>query len=157
MIKLSYYQRLLWIVVLAFIVRVVVRWHLGSADFWVNGYIFFFDLAQNIAAGKGIAFEGGPATAFRVPLYPAFLAAVTFGQRDYLPVLLSQSLIGAATVWCTALITRQMFGDAAATIAACLAAIYPYYVVHDTALQETSLYTFLTALAVLLLMRVRRN
>ena len=157
MIKLSYYQRLLWIVILAFIVRVAVRWHLGSADFWVNGYTFFFDLAQNIAAGKGIAFGRGPATAFRVPLYPAFLAAVTFGQRDYLPVLLSQSLIGAATVWCTALIARQMFGDAAATIAAFLAAIYPYYVVHDTALQETSLYTFLTALAVLLLMRVRRH
>jgi 4-amino-4-deoxy-L-arabinose transferase-like glycosyltransferase len=157
MSKLSYYQRLLWIVILAFIVRVTVRWHLGSADFWANGYMFFFDLAQNIATGKGIAFEGGPATAFRVPLYPAFLAAVTFGQRDYLPVLLSQSLIGAATVWCTALIARQMFGDAAATIAAFLAAIYPYYVVHDTALQETGLYTFLTALSVLLLMLVRRD
>jgi hypothetical protein len=36
-------------------------------------------------------------------------------------------------------------------------AIYPYYVVHDTALQETSLYTFLTALAVLLLLRVRQS
>ena len=50
-----------------------------------------------------------------------------------------------------------MFGDAAAVIAASLAAFYPYYVVHDTALQETSLYTFLTVLSVLLLMRVRRN
>src|SRR5262249_41759850 len=38
-----------------------------------------------------------------------------------------------------------------------ITAVYPYYVVHDTALQETSLYTFLTALAVLLLIRVRRN
>ena len=96
-------------------------------------------------------------TAFRVPLYPAFLAVVTFGHREFLSVLLAQSLIGAATVWCAALIAREMFGNAAAMIAAFLTAIYPYYVVHDTALQETSLYTFLTALAILLLMRVRRN
>ena len=50
-----------------------------------------------------------------------------------------------------------MYGDAAAVIAASLTAIYPYYVVHDTALEETSLYTFLTVLSVLLLVRVRRN
>jgi 4-amino-4-deoxy-L-arabinose transferase-like glycosyltransferase len=142
---------------LAFAVRAAVRWHLGGADFWVNGYTFFFDLAQNVASGKGISVDGVSPTAFRVPLYPAFLAAVTFGHREFLTILISESLIGAATVWCTALIARQMFGDAAAVIAGSLAAFYPYYVVHDTALQETSLYTFLTVLSVLLLMRVRRN
>ena len=25
-----------------------------EADFWVNGYTFFFELAKNIASGKGI-------------------------------------------------------------------------------------------------------
>src|SRR5262249_45134949 len=74
-----------------------------------------------------------------------------------LPVLLAQSLIGAGTVLCGALIARELFGNSAAIITAILAAIYPYYVVHDTALQETSLYTFLMALAVLLLLRVRRS
>src|SRR5262249_26119250 len=66
-------------------------------------------------------------------------------------------LIGAGTVGCAALIARELFGNSAAIIAAVLTAIYPYYVVHDTALQETSLYTFLMALAVLLLLRVRRS
>ena len=51
----------------------------------------------------------------------------------------------------------MLFGNTAAIIAAVLVAIYPYYVVHDTALQETSLYTFLAALAVLLLLYVRRS
>ena len=55
------------------------------------------------------------------------------------------------------MIAREIFGNTAAIIAAILTAIYPYYVVHDTALQETSLYTFLMALAVLLLLRVRRS
>ena len=71
--------------------------------------------------------------------------------------MLAQSLIGAGTVLCAALIARELFGNTAAIIAAALTAIYPYYVVHDTALQETSLYTFLMALAVFLLLHVRRS
>jgi Dolichyl-phosphate-mannose-protein mannosyltransferase len=147
----------MWIILFAFAVRVAVRWYGGRPDFWENGYTFFFALAQNIAAGNGISFGGGPPTAFRVPLYPMFLAAVTFGHQEFLPVLLAQSLLGAGTVWCAALIARELFGNTAAIIAGALTAIYPYYVVHDTALHETSLYTFLMALAVLLLLRARRS
>jgi 4-amino-4-deoxy-L-arabinose transferase-like glycosyltransferase len=149
-------RKLSLIVALAFTVRVAVRWYLGGADFWINGYALFFGLARNIAGGEGIAFNGH-ATAFRVPLYPLFLAAVTFGQKEFFGIVLFQSLIGAATVWCAALIAREMFGSGAALIAASVTAIYPYYVIHDTALQETSLYTLLTALAVFLLMRARRS
>ena len=155
--ELSAYRALLWIFLLAFAVRVAVRCYFGSADFWVNGYGFLFDLAQNIAAGKGIAYGDEPPTESRVPLYPAFLAAMTFGHKVFLPVVLFQSLIGAATVLCTALLAGEMFGSAAAVIAAAITAVYPYSVVHDTALQETSLFTLLTAIAVLLLLRVRRS
>jgi 4-amino-4-deoxy-L-arabinose transferase-like glycosyltransferase len=158
MSELQTYHKLLWtIIFMAFALRVAVRCYSGGEDFWVNGYGFFFELAQSIAAGKGMAFGDDPPTAFRVPLYPAFLAAVTFGQKVFLPIVLAQALIGAGTVWCAALLAREMFGGAAAIIAAAITALYPYYVVHDTALQETSLYTFLTALAVLLLLRVRRS
>jgi 4-amino-4-deoxy-L-arabinose transferase-like glycosyltransferase len=147
----------MWIFLLAFAVRVVVRWYMGEPDFWVNGYTFFFDLARNIASGNGYALDSMPATAFRVPLYPLFLAAVTFGHRLFFPVILAQALVGVGTVWCAAMLAREIFGNTAAIIAAIGTAIYPYYVVHDTALQETSLYTFLMALAVLLLLRVRRS
>ena len=58
MSKLTNYRQLLLIVILAFAVRAAVRWHLGGADFWVNGYTFFFDLAQNVASGKGISVDG---------------------------------------------------------------------------------------------------
>jgi len=146
---------LLWAVIVAFVVRVVVRWHSGAADFWVNGYTFFFDMGRNIANGSGIALAGTP-TAFRVPLYPILLAFLTLGYRAFFPIIVAQSLIGAGTVWCTAQITEELFGNAAAVIAASVTAVYPYYVVHDTALQETSLYTLFTALTVVLLMRVRR-
>jgi 4-amino-4-deoxy-L-arabinose transferase-like glycosyltransferase len=82
---------------------------------------------------------------------------VTLGQKVFLPVVLVQSLIGAGTVCCAALLAREMFGNAAAVTAATITALYPYYVVHDTALQETSLYTFLTAVAMLLLLRAHRS
>jgi 4-amino-4-deoxy-L-arabinose transferase-like glycosyltransferase len=154
---LQTYRIILWIVFAAFTIRVVVRYYFGSEDFWVNGYGFFFDLAQNIAAGNGLTYTDTPPASFRVPIYSAFLALVTLGHQAFLPIVLSQSLIGAGTVLCAALLAREMFGNAAAVIAATITALYPYYVVHDTALQETSLYTFLTALAVLLLLRVRRS
>lgn len=141
-------RRLAAIAFLAFALRAIVRLYSGEWDFWINGYGFFFNLAHSIAAGDGVAHMDGSATAFRVPLYPAFLAAVTLGSKAFLPIVLAQSLIGAATVLCAALIANEMFGATVALVAAVLTALYPYYVLHDTALQENSLYTFLAALAV---------
>jgi 4-amino-4-deoxy-L-arabinose transferase-like glycosyltransferase len=114
--------KLSWIILLAFSMRFALRYYSGSADFWVNGYGFYFVLAQN-----------------------------------FVPLVLFQSLIGAGTVLCAALLAREMFGSTAAITAAAITAFYPYYLIHDTALQETSLFTLLTAVAVLLLLRVRRN
>jgi len=55
--KLPIYSKLMWIIFLAFAVRVAVRRLTGESNFWENGYTFFFALAQNIAVGNGLAFE----------------------------------------------------------------------------------------------------
>lgn len=140
--------------ILAFTLRLIFRFNSGIADFWANGYRFFFAMAQNIAQGKGIGIEGTP-TAFRVPLYPIFLAALTGGQKVFWPIVIAQSLIGAGTAFCAALLARQMFRGPwaahTATLAAAITAVYPYYVIHDTALEETSLFTLLSLVAVILL------
>jgi len=143
-----------WIAVVAFALRLGARLCAGIAGYFDSGYRFFFDLAQSIAAGRGLAVEAP--TAFRVPLYPIFLAALTLGHKAAVwPVILAQSAIGAATCLCAALLAHRMFEGPdkakAALIAAGITAIYPYYVVHDTALQETSLFTLVTLAAVLLL------
>src|SRR5262249_39604249 len=101
-------RKLMWIILLALAARVVIRLHSGALDFWESGYTFFFALAKNIAAGNGVAFDGTSRTAFRVPLYPMFLAAVTLGHQVFFPVLLAQSLIGAGTVWCAAMLAREI-------------------------------------------------
>src|SRR5262249_2034646 len=51
----------------------------------------------------------------------------------FLSVVVFQTLIGAATVWCAAQLARARFGDEAAVVAALIAAVYPYYVVQDMA------------------------
>ena len=136
---------ILSLVAIGFVLRVGYRLYEGEASFWDNGYTFFWEIARSIAAGRG------PMVA-RVPAYPAFLAAMTLGHRAFLPVVFSQAAIGAGTVLGSALLAMELFGSSAATLAAGLTAIYPYYVVHDTALQETSLFTLLTLLSVLLLL-----
>ncbi len=117
-------------------------------------------MAQSIAAGNGISYGGGP-TAFRVPLYPILLAALTLGHKAFWPVAIAQSLIGAGTTYSAALLARQIFGGQvgakAAVLASGITAVYPYYLVHDTALQETSLFTFLTLLAVIAVQRTART
>jgi hypothetical protein len=149
-----------WFASLGFLLRVVARLRSGAADFWVNGYTFFFAMAQNIAAGKGIGIGGQP-TAFRVPLYPIFLAGLTLGHKVFWPILIAESLIGAGTAFCAALLARQMFrapwAPHAATLAAAIAAVYPYYVIHDTALEESSLFALLTLVAVLLLQQTAKT
>src|SRR5712691_3526229 len=101
---------LLWIVAAAFALRFAVRWYSDDADFWQSGYGFFTELARNIAAGNGIAFDGEPPTAFRVPLYPAFLSVVTGGREALFPLVFWQSLVGAGTAFCASLIDKHLFG-----------------------------------------------
>ncbi len=150
-----------WIAGLAIPLRIVARlFYTGITNFWVDGYVFFFNLAQSIAHGQGIAIDG-TTTGFRTPLYSIFLAGLTLGHQAFWPIIIAQSVIGAGTVVCTALLTARLFpGRAAAgapTLAAAITALYPYYVFHDTAIQETSLFTFFTLVSVLLLLKAARE
>ena len=154
-LKLNLPRAVYWIAALAFVLRLVARLlYTGIADFWLYGYGFFFELAQSIAQGQGFA-VGGPPTAFRVPLYPILLAGLTLGHQFFWPIVIAQSAIGAGIAICASLLACRLFhgasADRAATVAATITALYPYYIVHDTALQETSFFTLLTIVAVLVL------
>ena len=127
----------------------------GSERFFTEGYTLFFTLARQLAAGHGYAFPGEPPTAFRVPFYPLYLAALTGGEARYAPVLVAQALVSVGTVVLAGLLARHWFGARAGLIAAVICAIYPYYVLHDLTLQETGLFTFLAALATWLALGAR--
>ena len=145
------------IVLFAFVLRVGARAAGGAAGFWANSYYLFFTLAQQLASGHGYAFPGFAPTAFRVPFYPIFIAAVTQGRQDFWALLIAQALVSAGTVACVAWLARLWFGRAVAIVAAGIAALYPYYLWHDTALQETGLFTFLATLAMALVVATQRR
>ena len=144
-----------WTVLAAFAIRLAVRMVLGEHTFMNEGYSFYLGMAREIAAHPTAIFSGD--LAGRPPLYPSLLAIVGGAHTRFLPILIVQSLIGAGTVFYTYLIGSEIFSRWVGATAAFLAAVYPYYVVHDTAVQETSTMTFLAALATYLLLVATRR
>jgi len=143
------------ILLLAFVLRLAYRTYMGSADFWQNRYGFFYEIATNIVAGRGFGVDD--AWAIRPPVYPCFLALSALAGGNYLLIVVPQALLGAGTALCAYLIADELFDRRSAVVAALLTAVYPYYVVHDTALQETGMATFAAALSTYLLLRARTS
>ncbi|MFQ3589483.1 MAG: glycosyltransferase family 39 protein [Chloracidobacterium sp.] len=138
---------------LACAVRLGVRLARGEATFWEQSYGFYFELAQKLVREQSFCLDA-VTCAYWTPLYPAFLALVTAGERNFLAIAMAQSLVGGLTTWCAYELARLWFDARAGWMAAGLTALYPYFVVHDTALQETGLYTAATAAATLALARI---
>jgi hypothetical protein len=65
--------------------------------------------------------------------------------------------VGAATAAMAVLIGRELFSPRVGLLAGVLTAFYPYYVLHDTGPQETSLQTVLTCGAVFLAIKALRR
>jgi len=138
----------------AFLVRLGVRVAFGEEYFWSNSYFLYYDLAENIVSGRGFCSE--TTCAWLTPLYPLFLALTALAGKNYFLIIVPQALMGAGTALCAFLIGRLIFNASVGILACGITAFYPYYVVHDTALQETGMVTFCTALSVWLLLRASR-
>ena len=146
------------ILCIAFLARLALRLARGEQDFWTNSYSAYYSLGLRLATGHGLCFGDGATTcAWWPPVYPILMAGAALTPRPYLTIVIGQSLVGAITVLCVILLAEHLFDRATGLLAGLLAALYPYFVIHDTALQETSTYTCLTAIAVLLLFYAARE
>ena len=152
---LRFTQKLAVIVLVALALRIGIRLVLGTQTYWVDGYGHYASLAQSLCAGHGYAFPGQGPTAFRVPLYPMFIALTTCGQGSPWPLIVAQALASSLTCLLAGLIARRMAGDGAGLLAAAIYALWPYAAWHDVSLQESGLHAFLAALATWLLIRLR--
>jgi 4-amino-4-deoxy-L-arabinose transferase-like glycosyltransferase len=141
---------LIALLTLAFAARIAVRVALERQYFGSNGDDFSYDIAGHLAAGETPC---GPAgCAFSTLLTGSVLAGHSFWL-----IVLPQALLGAGTALCAYLIGAQLFNRRTGVLACAITAVYPYYLMHDTALQDTVLVTFLAALSVWLLLRARRR
>jgi 4-amino-4-deoxy-L-arabinose transferase-like glycosyltransferase len=138
---------LLAIAAFALVLRLGMRAAYGTETYWLDGYRFFFDLAAGLARGEGYGFDGVP-TAFRVPGYPLFVAAITGGERHAWLLIGAQALPSTGSVVLAALLARRFYGALAGLLGGVIAALLPYQAWHDTAFQETGLLTFLATAAI---------
>ena len=152
-----------WLVAIclaAFALRLGIRAITGTERYWTDGYGLYIQLAESIGQGRGYALAGQEPTAYRVPLYPLFIWAVTGGgHRIAWALITAQAAVSAGTAGMAGLIARRMAGPAAGLFAAALYALWPYGAWHDVSLQESGLFAFLAALATwaLLVARGRRT
>ncbi|HWK95991.1 MAG TPA: glycosyltransferase family 39 protein [Pseudolabrys sp.] len=133
--------------------RLGVRLALGETQYFALGYSSFYRLAENIVRGGDVCFGGACP---RPPLYPLFLVPAVLAGKNWLFIVIPQALLGTGTALVAFLIGRELFDARTGLLACAAAAFYPYYVVHDTALQDTTLATFALALAVWLTLRAVR-
>ncbi len=152
-----FYRWLGGIAIFALVVRLAMRLVVGTDTFWTDGYSMYVLLAESLSSGHGYAFPGEPPTAFRVPLYPMFIAALTGGARNAWVLITAQALISSGTAVIAGLIARRMGGSLAGLLAAVIYAAWPYEAWHDVSLQESGLFAFLAALATLLLLAQRQS
>jgi 4-amino-4-deoxy-L-arabinose transferase-like glycosyltransferase len=142
------------LIVAAVLIRLGVRLVSGEQYFWNNSYSLYYTIAENIVSGNGFCFA--TKCAWLPPLYPLFLAMSAAAEKSYLLVVVPQALMGAGTALYAFLIGSYIFNPRVGILACGISAFYPYYVMHDTALQETGMVTFLTALSVWLLLRASK-
>ena len=145
---------LISLIVAAFLIRVGVRMFFGEEYFWENSYYVYSKLAEGLVSGRGFGFDTTRAPI--TPLYPLFLAVTALVGKNYLLIVVPEALMGAGTALCAFLIGRHIFNSATGILACAITSFYPYYVMHDTALQETGMATFGTALSVWLVLRASR-
>jgi 4-amino-4-deoxy-L-arabinose transferase-like glycosyltransferase len=124
----------------------------GIEDHHAGGYDFYVEMADHLRAGEGLyrtlPYGHGDRFAIRTPVYPLVLAALrSLGGLFPWSVALLGALCGAAVIGVVGLTADRLFGRRAALAAATVLALWPHAVMHDSALQDTALYTALFALA----------
>lgn len=137
----------------AFAARIGVRLAIGEAQYFTLGYSSFYRLAESIVHGGDVCVGGACP---RPPLYPLLLVPAVLAGKNWLFIVIPQALLGTGTALMAFMIGRDLFGARTGLLACAAAAFYPYYVAHDTALQDTSLATFALTLAVWLTLRAAR-
>jgi hypothetical protein len=145
----------------AFAARVAAGLALNADGAVHRGFDFYGAMADHVVGGRGLVWDFyfglGEKWANRGPLYPLFLAAVRWiaGTASAVPEVVAQAALGALACLVPAAIARRWGGTRAALLAAWGAALWPYWVVTDTALVEQVVFAPLAGLAVLHALRAR--
>jgi len=157
--SLSTSQIILLIAAAGFLLRLGVPMVRGVEVHHAGGYDFYVEMADHLRAGEGLhrtlPYGHGDRFAIRTPGYPLVLAGLrSLGSFFSWAVVLFGASCGAASLWLAARTAASLFGRRAGLSVAAGLAVWPHAVLHDTALQDTALYTALFALALTACLRL---
>src|SRR5947208_6383608 len=111
--------------------------------FFSTGQQIYDHVAENVLHGHGFTNSGRP-NVENPPLYPlAVAAAYGVGGRGWWSVAVLQALFDLGSLVLLYLVTRRLFGQLAAFLAAFMFALYPYLAGQAALLMDTSLFVLL--------------
>jgi 4-amino-4-deoxy-L-arabinose transferase-like glycosyltransferase len=146
------------IIVVAFLVRLawmamVYRTGLNPLG---GDSIDYVGTASNLLAGEGFLGPSGNPTAYRMPVYPLYLAGIfaIFGTDPHI-VGIIQTVLGAVTAGLAAAIAWRLAGPVAGWTAGLFVAFYPQIVTWTHFVLSETLFTFFAMLALWLLVEAQ--
>lgn len=124
-----------------------------------RGYEYYAEMAAHLVEDgrlyRTMPFGQGDRLAIRTPGYPLALAALAPVAADVrLRAAILGAICGASSVVLAAILGARLSGRRAGLTAGCAVALWPHAVLHDTALQDTALYTTLFLALVLVAHRL---
>lgn len=148
----------LWaLMALACALRLAVRLPGGPGAFLDEGYAFYGRIATTFVEGHGLCVAPGIGCALRVPGYAVMLVPFVATGTMFPGAVVLQAVAGAGIVWATWTLAAALCSRPVAWMAAWMAAVSPYAVVHDTALQDTVVVNLLTMMALVAVVRAART
>ncbi len=146
----QYGKWLLLVLLFAFILRAAFLSEVSSSPFVAP---HLFDQASYIKWSEGILegnWEGNDKPYWQGPLYPYLLAFIfSLAGKSLLAVRLFQIAVGLALIVVIFLLTREIFGDVPALIAAFMAAFFRTFIFMESAFLTEMILAFLVCAALL--------
>jgi len=110
-------------------------------------YPQYYNIARTLVGGGGYCLAPGRYCAYYPPVYPTILAGCLLTGHFRQAVVIVSSVFAAGLVYLTWRIGARLFGCVTGMLAAAYCAIYPYYIWHDTVVQENVTLAFVAAVS----------
>lgn len=150
------WQFILIVMIVAFFLRMFYVFTLEIDRFYFDYSLQFHEMAVSFLDGKGFM-TGGEYLAFRMPVYPLFLAGMyrLFGVQELLWVRVVQSALSALTILFMYLTAARAFNEAVGKITAVIASVYPFFIYYSGAILTETVYILLISITMWFLVERR--
>lgn len=138
--------------VLGVAIRLVTLWHTSALSLTIVDEQQYAQIARNIVAGNGFAWQPGLLTSIRPPLYPGLLASVwtVTGPSSLQTIRILQIVLALLTCGLIYQLGAKVYDRATGSVAAVILWLYPSFIFFNFLVLTETLFTFLLVAFLLL-------